>query len=61
MNQEITVCVCKRCGHRWFPRAFKPARCPKCQSKNWDKPDRRTEVELADHNAMKEVHYGRRK
>ena len=26
-----------------------------------DKPDHRTEVELADHNAMKGVHYGRRK
>ncbi len=52
MNNEIPEC--KRCGHQWFSRSLgKPAKCPKCQSRNYDKPDARTRKELADHNAMK--------
>lgn len=46
MNREVVLCVCKHtlpdgtvCGHQWIPRSFlKPGRCPKCQSRAWDKP-----------------------
>lgn len=32
------VCKCN-CGYEWIPRSIrKPARCPKCQSRNWNKP-----------------------
>lgn len=48
MNTEVTICVCKHlvmdeegnlkpCGHRWIPRSlWRPAKCPKCQSRKWD-------------------------
>ena len=28
--------VCKRCGHKWFPRVPNPERCAKCNSPYWD-------------------------
>ena len=58
MNNESFICECKKCGYRWIPRTLgKPARCPKCQSKQWDKPDARTRKELDDLKSMK---FGRR-
>ena len=37
MNNEIPEC--KRCGHQWFSRSLGlPAKCPKCQSRQWNKP-----------------------
>ncbi len=42
MNKEIIMCECKRCGYKWIPRSLnRPARCPKCQSRAWDKPIKR--------------------
>lgn len=42
--ESISLCKCRVCGHRWFPRMLKgkirlPARCPnpKCQTKDWRK------------------------
>jgi predicted Zn-ribbon and HTH transcriptional regulator len=30
--------TCTRCGHTWIPRKDgKPAECPACKSRNWDK------------------------
>jgi len=30
---------CLRCGHVWLPRIEKkPARCPQCTSKAWNRP-----------------------
>lgn len=29
---------CLICGHSWEPRSEKPRRCPKCQSRRWNKP-----------------------
>ncbi len=52
MNNEIPEC--KRCGHQWFSRSLGlPAKCPKCQSRSWDKPDPRTRKQLDDLNSMK--------
>jgi len=28
---------CKRCGHKWIPRAEDVRICPKCKSAWWDK------------------------
>ena len=54
MNNRIEMCHCLKCGYGWIPRTLgKPARCPKCQSRKYDKPDARTRRELADHNSMK--------
>ncbi len=34
----LNKCKCKKCGNEWYPRSeVKPSRCPKCQSRNWDK------------------------
>lgn len=34
----LTALNCKRCGHKWFPRAEKlPVACPKCKSPYWNK------------------------
>jgi len=29
-------CECKRCGHKWNPRADNPTTCPKCKSYKWN-------------------------
>ena len=42
MNKKIIMGECKQCGYQWIPRSLnRPARCPKCQSKAWDKPIKR--------------------
>lgn len=40
MIQDLAIPVleCLRCGHRWIPRVPGPARCPKCQSRDWNQP-----------------------
>ena len=55
MNNEIFICECKQCKYRWIPRKVigKPAKCPSCQSRAWNKPDARTRKQLDDLNAMK--------
>jgi predicted Zn-ribbon and HTH transcriptional regulator len=38
---------CKRCGHAWLPRQLKaPAMCPRCKSRYWDKPPKKTKKDL---------------
>lgn len=33
---------CKKCSYEWIPRTLKrPTRCPKCQTRHWDKEKRR--------------------
>ena len=29
---------CKNCAYTWIARVEKPVVCPKCGSRNWDKP-----------------------
>ena len=31
-------CTCVKCGHSWWSKAGKPRQCPKCDTRNWDKP-----------------------
>ena len=28
--------ICRRCGHKWYPRAPRPVKCPRCQSARWN-------------------------
>lgn len=28
--------VCKKCGHKWVPKLFKPRICPVCKSPHWN-------------------------
>lgn len=56
MNNETYIPECKRCGHQWFSRSLGlPAKCPKCQSRQWNKPDARTRKQLDDLNGMKDA------
>lgn len=38
----MAMCRCRRCDHEWWPRGAtvmaggRPAKCPKCQSFNWE-------------------------
>lgn len=36
-NFHRLAIICKRCGHRWLPKAFRQRVCPKCKSPYWDK------------------------
>jgi len=37
MKERISLCECKRCGHKWFPRKIgTPKTCPKCSSAFWN-------------------------
>jgi predicted Zn-ribbon and HTH transcriptional regulator len=30
--------ICKRCGHKWFPRTEKvPVACPACKNSYWNR------------------------
>jgi len=38
----IKKLVCKKCGHKWFPRSEKkPKYCPKCCNPNWNKASKK--------------------
>jgi ribosomal protein L40E len=30
--------ICKRCNHRWLPRAADVRQCPKCKTARFDQP-----------------------
>jgi len=36
-KRTIKKCKCLRCNYMWWPREGVPARCPKCQSRKYDK------------------------
>lgn len=39
-------CRCEKCGHTWWKRsAAAPAMCPKCKTRDWNKPRPKKEGE----------------
>lgn len=32
------ILACVRCGHTWQAKVACPARCPACNSADWDRP-----------------------
>lgn len=38
-TRRVTLRVCLRCEHQWFPRKQgKPRACGRCKSSYWDRP-----------------------
>ena len=34
--------TCSACGHRWLLRTERPTQCPRCRTRDWDRPIRPT-------------------
>lgn len=37
-KRRFPPAFCLKCGHSWEPRSENPKQCPKCQSRQWNKP-----------------------
>jgi len=37
-KRRFPPAFCLICGYSWEPRSENPRRCPKCQSRRWNKP-----------------------
>ncbi len=40
--RTITLCVCERCGHEWWPIVENPKRCASCRTPLWNQPKLQT-------------------
>ena len=47
---------CKRCGHRWLPRVAKPACCPVCKSRVYEKQLANRKRKVGEKDEDKQLH-----